>query len=101
MCTIVPVFPIFGRAQAFSANVNMSEIRCCQVRVFATNRRCFDLWSSATRIVRVRSVEVRGEMGDMGMLGILGALNSGVTLGLANTILTFGGFIVNMNVNVH
>ncbi len=40
-------------------------------------------------------------MGDMGMLGILGALNSGVTLGLANTILTFGGFIVNMNVNVH
>lgn len=98
MCTIVPVFPIFGRAQAFSANVNMSEIRCCQVRVFATNRRCFALGSSATRIARVRSVELRGKMG---MLGILGALNSGVTLGLANTILTFGGFIVNMNVNVN
>lgn len=37
------------------------------------------------------------------MLGLLGgALNSGVTLGLANTILTFGGGVVlNLNIVVN
>ncbi|QHE67672.1 hypothetical protein GFS60_01172 [Rhodococcus sp. WAY2] len=35
------------------------------------------------------------------MLGLLGALNSGVTLGLANTILTFGGVVLNLNIVVN
>jgi hypothetical protein len=32
------------------------------------------------------------------LTGMLGALNSGITLGLANTILTFGGIILNLNI---
>ncbi|GCE44034.1 hypothetical protein Rhow_008332 [Rhodococcus wratislaviensis] len=32
------------------------------------------------------------------MLGLLAAINSAFTLGLANTIGTFGGVVLNMNV---
>ncbi|KJF20940.1 UNVERIFIED_ORG: hypothetical protein FNL38_102813 [Nocardia globerula] len=35
------------------------------------------------------------------MNGLIAALNSGFTLGLANTILTFGGIIVNLNIVIN
>ena len=36
-----------------------------------------------------------------GLLGLLGALNSGVTIGLANTVLTFGGLVLNLTIVVN
>lgn len=35
------------------------------------------------------------------MNGFIAALNSGFTLGLANTILTFGGIIINLNIVIN
>lgn len=32
------------------------------------------------------------------ILGLLAAINSATTLGLANTVMTFGGVILNLNV---
>ncbi|AKD96147.1 hypothetical protein RQN9TF_04665 [Rhodococcus qingshengii] len=35
------------------------------------------------------------------MNGLIAALNSGMTVGLANTILTFGGIIINLNIVIN
>ncbi|AWK71144.1 hypothetical protein CBI38_05695 [Rhodococcus oxybenzonivorans] len=57
----------------------------------------------ATRVIGStrKSALAQGEMMENMMLGLLGALNSGVTLGLANTILTFGGVVLNLNIVVN
>ena len=35
------------------------------------------------------------------MNGLIAALNSGMTVGLGNTILTFGGIIINLNIVIN
>ncbi len=35
------------------------------------------------------------------MNGLIAALNSGTTVGLANTVLTFGGIIINLNIVIN
>jgi hypothetical protein len=87
------ISPFFGKEEWV---ILFSEFaRVCRREFFRV-----DLVFSATRTDSAQP-PLPGATMDVMMLGLLGALNICVTLGLANTILTFGGVVLNLNIVVN